>query len=407
MGDRYRTRGAMSPPPTLNVMSRWTSCSDSSWHVTSSQQGVELGVVETMSDYTVHDFRKRQMKGEVFFNPLSATRWEVSSRGGSGVYLTNTGNSCASPIRHAEHDNQGDWFQAYVKGVGNTMPAPPYLMSQSDIDALSTEVSTSVRSKRGTAESNLWESYFELSKTAEMLRHPLNGLFRWARINGKKVLKLSPENAWLQYRYGVLPLVRDADAIMKGMKLEGDTQRITSRAALSKRGYKSLTQDYFLGVTRCTVGIQQTDEVTVRAMSLDEVVIDAMYRAGFTWKGLATVPWELIPYSFVADWFVNIGAFWGSQIPIPGCKQLGSALVIERMLVNDYTALSTAPTSATYTMSRPVTGQISVISTTKTRSGLAPSGLVIKENFRLDDFERLSDGFALAKQIFDRLFSRR
>jgi len=43
---------------------------------------------------------------------------------------------------------------------------------------------------------------------------------------------------------------------------------------------------------------------------------------GFRWADLPSTAWELIPFSFVADWFLSIGNFIGAISPKSGVRYL-------------------------------------------------------------------------------------
>jgi hypothetical protein len=138
-------------------------------------------------------------------------------------------------------------------------------------------------------------------------------------------------------------------------------------------------------------------------MALDEVDLSFLGNLGFPLKGLITLPWELQSYSFVADWFANIGDYIGSLAPSVGYNMLGSCMVEHRVTVNTYTSTGVNKTNGTWTLDAPITGTFSIVREETTRRPLAARGLVIKNDFKLDEFTRSADAFALLASRFTKV----
>jgi hypothetical protein len=155
------------------------------------------------------------------------------------------------------------------------------------------------------------------------------------------------------------------------------------------------------GIANVIINYTTTDEVTVRARTLDEVDFSVANNIGFSVKGLTSLPWELVPYSFVADWFVNVGDYIRALTPVPGLKLLDDSLTIERVVKTIYSAGPTSLLNNDYSITRPVSGSISSTLKTKTRSRLGAPKLVVRSDFRFDKALRIADGLALAAQRLD------
>jgi len=114
---------------------------------------------------------------------------------------------------------------------------------------------------------------------------------------------------------------------------------------------------------------------------------------------LLTLPWELIPYSFVVDWFVNIGDFIGAMSPSLGWTQLGSCHVLKREKVLQLAPLQTTPGSAVEAILKPATGSYKLTQTSVSRqAGLSAPGLVVKSDFRFSNLTRCLDAYSLLAQ---------
>lgn len=109
---------------------------------------------------------------------------------------------------------------------------------------------------------------------------------------------------WLEYQYAVKPLVDDITQVMNEQVLPayGRHYRITSGA--SRSGYRLIWDP------DRSPNYKYHYDSTVSVKLSSEVLIDKpwLYQASKT--GLTnpfTLAYELVPYSFVLDWFVNLG----------------------------------------------------------------------------------------------------
>lgn len=410
MSYRHRTRGQLTQH-VIYELGRQVNCFTPNWSTTfTSPTPSWEGTVEIMDDFVTPDFRKRQKRGEVFFSPKAyEKRAYVASSGGYGI--TSIGNTCSSPAWKAEYDAQGPWLRHCLPSetfAGYNVPKMYVSLTGSDYSRMATEVSTSVLNKRGRADSNLWETVAELHKTFEMLRRPFHDAIHWnnsfvktlERDRAGRFLAKSFANNWLKYRYGIRPVVQDVQNILKALNNLGKTQRKTTRAYAVVDSTTSVSGVSTVGILSQPWTNMVHDRYEVRGMSLDDVDLSLSNEIGFTSKGLYTLPWELVRYSFVIDWVLNVGDIIGALTPAVGWKMLGSSLVANRVVTNAYSAGITTNTSPlTYSLNRPISGTVGITSISKNRSvGLSSIGLVVKNDFRLDDPSRLIDSITLLAQ---------
>lgn len=127
-------------------------------------------------------------------------------------------------------------------------------------------------------------------KTAANIARPKN----WKRI--------SATNEWLSYRYGWRTLMYDIKDIHQCiLNLDEKQTRFSERAGNSYSNsyqteyFKQYTHYSLEGLTQDAVSVNLRGSVTAD-ISIPKVLINPVATA-----------WELIPFSFVLDWFVSVG----------------------------------------------------------------------------------------------------
>lgn len=413
---RTRTRGSF----TTNLVEwkhRYQNCGHTAWTVYGSGQGMKVGEVTTMIDEEILDFHKRRAKGEVFFNPMYRIRKNYALLPGTGWGLKGVNKSCNSPSLYHEVENTDT--MSWICGPSGAEPVVPAQFSESEIQSLVTEASTSVWNKRGRTDANLWETLAEAHKAAALIpamaRSAANVItfgINEARRQGRQKTRVGVQyrdtaSLWLQYRYGLRPIMLDIENVLKNIHNLRRYERKTTRALLTDQRSSQQTAIYgpVDGNVRVSYKGSYNHQLRVRAMSLDEFSIGAIEEIGFTTKGLVTLPWELIPYSFVVDWFLNVGDYFGSLVPAIGYDHKGGAVTVESIKTATYLPQQTYITPAgSYIVTRSVTGGAVCTHDEKYRTSLATPGMVVKHDFRFDTFTRAADALALVGQKLERVY---
>lgn len=129
----------------------------------------------------------------------------------------------------------------------------------------------------------------------DLIRHP------------KKALRRLGDN-WMRYRYGIMPLIYSYRDLLKTIN-RGIDVRDKSSAGF---------QPEPTGVT-----LPGPTIVYKRTETMGDIRLRASVFQHFDWEGAAqyagigvnplVTAWELIPYSFVVDWFVNVGDYIASN----------------------------------------------------------------------------------------------
>lgn len=397
---RTRTLNSLLTPQPLSEEASYLYC-DPSWVPTGSKiYPPKVGVLKIFNDVVTPGFHSRRKTGEVFFNPASSYRYEHSTTGTGPVYRVVSTHDCAGlPVQTTLRYNESlaSFFHAVVRSTSsdNTI----LVVDPTDHEAVSDmaiEASTKCLNNRGRPDSNLYETLAESSKALSLLP----SLFKECQgvLNKIPSGKLkAASSAWLLVRYGLKPLVNDVFNVMAAMDQITMLFRQTARSKIEDT-FRSITTKNRVGGSQTNV-LQLTDVsmVSVRAMSLDEFIISQAYESGLSFKNIATLPWELVPLSFVADWFANIGDYLGAVMPAPGFRQLGSCLVIRKTVSSKCDIISSTANSG-YQLLVPPFGHSTVTEETMQRTMLRSPGLVWKSDFKFTNLTRSADAAALIAQ---------
>jgi hypothetical protein len=408
---RYRSRGGLVPgTPLLEENKNSTGCTAHDWQFLQNiPTGPLVGDFEEYRDCVVDRFKHRIKIGEIIpTNEMQSSKLVVTVEAeGNGITYRLNAPVCTSPTLMAEgRCDSGLWLLKYMNAANISFSPlqPKPVISQTDINDLVKEATTKVLGDRGNADNNLFESIAEYRQAIDLLTNPTKSFFTVMNDPRRSFLgkaARSAADAWAVYRWGIRPMVNDVNGILSGLKKQVGRRRVTTRSSESIRRVEAGSLSGSYGIANVIINYTTTDEVTVRARTLDEVDFSVANNIGFSVKGLTSLPWELVPYSFVADWFVNVGDYIRALTPVPGLKLLDDSLTIERVVKTIYSAGPTSLLNNDYSITRPVSGSISSTLKTKTRSRLGAPKLVVRSDFRFDKALRIADGLALAAQRLD------
>lgn len=132
---------------------------------------------------------------------------------------------------------------------------------------------------------------------------------KWRDIPG------AAANAWLAYCYGLRPLVNDVYSAVSLLEKRHEPKPsvYSVHASLSKSINTLIGNDHykiyarFVGTANLRAGIR---------MNVTNPVLRTLDQCGVV--NPLSVAWELVPFSFVVDWFIPIGDFVANIVPPQG-----------------------------------------------------------------------------------------
>lgn len=159
---------------------------------------------------------------------------------------------------------------------------------------------------------------------------------QWTGGSGKLSKSKSVASNWLALQYGWKPLLSDIEGMLKimGNQMVADdfVQRVSSSASARKQFSANLPvvgSGFPNGVTLFDIKTRCKFQIRYR---MDNPLLAVFAQTGFT--NPVNLFWEILPFSFVADWFLPIGSYLEALTAWDGATFLGGSKTLftrERM----------------------------------------------------------------------------
>lgn len=281
------------------------------------------------NDYVTPGFDRKSAQGQIINNPLSSrkTTLEVSNDPWQN-YLGPTYSG-------GKPDPASGWLDSGTMLGTNLCPSflpLPFVNVNRLIQLASAQARSNVDASKATALVTIAEA----QKTYASVQAILQRAISIARAIRKADLaflagQLKPkeiEDRYMEYRYAIRPLVADLNNVCKAWNESRHSRtRLTARGRAQDSGSVS---DAFIDTTRfgstdLTCSRQSNINVEVRCGILYDVDTSALSKLQ-TWGGMdiASSAWELVPFSFIIDWFCNVGTVVSAWQPKPFARELAS-----------------------------------------------------------------------------------
>lgn len=364
------------------------------------------GNTRKMWDYVTPNFRKLMEEGQIINNPMTlieTTRtiadqgWKFSWVGGGKTYF-------------GECDK--NWM-AYSYGT-------PALPNWPNTDNLVAEASTKAHAKVQAGDFQGLVSAAELGKTLKMLVKPGASIRKivnnwWKSRNGKNLNWTSPldvaeaaAGSWLEYRYGWRIAMIEIEGLLEAL---GGVAKPRSTARGETRDKTEWTVNTTGTNSNVIIPIytDYTVQVRIRAGILyDNESSYGSYGWGVRASDIPAALWDLVPYSFVIDWAINMNAFMNAWTYKEGTNQLATWLR-EDVTLTSRRRTGPATFSNWTTQRSPNAVDTHVLKSVRRVPGIPGPSLAFRSGTykRVFGTVRAADGIALLFQQLTRSFTSR
>lgn len=453
---RFRQTGSLEAIESGYWLRYWPYTCPGSWGPSTESVGsrsdARFGRKRTIADTVTPGYHKLRQKGGYVGTNYLRTSDRTVAISGSGTVVTHhpTVKPCGTAVDYERLEASGRVMPALLKSINNSYSSTR-VIDGGRMENVVTEAITRTMARRQAGDANLIESLAEADQAWRLVGNPLENLgrfaeefaasrnyrrfeklrkkypdrwtgLRWkprgvrpirrgtmteAMFNELQELARLSSSEYLRWRYGVSPLISDVQAGMKTLKkiYDKNAQPTLHTARAEIRLFDSGVTTWDLNpAAQSSHNVSRADshEFSVRAYWHDAYAATAFNELGITFHNVVAVPWELLRLSFVLDWFVNVGDLIYANIPRVGVSPLGGGYTCYEVIQNTYRHAgysARAPTIEYFVGSWG--DQVSITYKEKLRRGIdreKMTGLVIKDNFRLDNWTRASDLVAIVYQ---------
>lgn len=194
--------------------------------------------------------------------------------------------------------------------------------------------------KTKDADFNLFVALGEIKETIELLRNPISSLLRAfskapGPYPGAHRLADAMSGSWLTWWYGIYPLYRDICAAIKLIQNPASIKGLgmrSVRAGVSSSGSKSYStmtgvHSFIFSVDETTETKRKATAVVYYQLKLSGISKFEGPRAlGLAYDQIPVNLWELVPFSFVVDWFYDVGAWLSNLTPSGSVQYIGNSV---------------------------------------------------------------------------------
>lgn len=370
-----------------------------------AHRSCNVGVYNVTSDVVTHGYHRRIAAGEVINHGYYNRKIMYSSGYRGFEYLRNSGSG--STVRRAWSDH---WYTVPIE-------APVSVPVGAPISSLMREAGTQALGRMNAADVEGLVELAEAHKVRDTFKFNLNGLNEHLERQLKRTTPLTRSaiqalgglnrvaaSNWLRYRYGIMPILYLLEDVAVGEKV-----RLTRETA---RGYASWSNEWTQTETKS--GNYYTDVHTLNGVHECYVRAGVLYRPdphfnrwGVSLREIPAAAVELTPYSFVADWFVNITPFVRSAVMPIGVKQLARWTTVKHVVSSSVSTQSTWRNVSGFTNVYSTSGGYNVTVEETNRVPYIRSGLVLRRQSikEIPADKRLVDLWALTTGNFQRLMT--
>lgn len=406
---RIRERNSLSTVQS-NITVTNGSCLSGNNYSTGLVDAYVVGERQTTGDLVTLNYGKRRAMGEIIMNPFVSKleKFSCSLTGPTHANINCGGLGFTSTYKY------NDGYINKAISVNQTFS----LFSPTDIEDATAAAAAKAWEAVRREELQLLVFLAEIKQTISMLRNPIQNFQRF--LTKVRNIKNSSGKAadralttaqyiareWLTYRFGWSQLYRDVYNAVKALEKDERTGMLRSfgNYSIERNTDDDLTVDPdFTSTFNLYFNRRRTHRLRVRAGVYFKGSRSTHDYLGLTPEAILDAAWELIPYSFVADWALWVGTYLKGLINQLSVDKRGSFTTVTHERTCVYTCTGAVIPAGSHVIVTDAGGASTWYSREKTRKpGILPPSLVL--DLKIKDFLdlRVLDGLALIVNIAGR-----
>lgn len=276
----------------------------------------EAEVTSATATETTSGTRRRKPKGWIPPTPYFMTRKVTRVRNGSQTRIRVSDGRIdrfSGPL--GAHSSTGSDANRF-----NSALSERWLL---DHDSIRDKALIRARSKMKQGDVNLGVAFAERNQTARLVADTATSLVKslrslrrgnwrdaWRHLGSNRRDRPKGDSIprkWLEMQYGWKPLLSDVYGSVEALSRQPPSNWIVTGTGIEKETI-SLFQDGTSSMDLCDVGVEAMRGVFCRIDAVPENdLLQAFSSLGITNPLL--IGWELVPFSFMVDWFLPIGSY--------------------------------------------------------------------------------------------------
>lgn len=302
----------------------------------------EVPFYRTMTDMVIPDFKKRSKAGEIFNNPMSSSskteRWQLASYHCNELNVTGDSGFVQKFVGYDGTYYYRGWMANVVGPVPtiDTSRIQQLAVTKAYADRNSTDFSAFVALGEAKSTIEWFLSIFARAldfyrKWKKKLTRAEN-LLRNSKGKAARAAYENLENLRMEYRYAVVPLAADMEGVANALHGTPLSPRQTFRGFASETVSATLPIEGLIypkgDFHHCDLkgNYRYEKKVECRAGVLTEIDFSVFgnlsRKLGLTQSFAAA--YDLLPLSFILDWFINMGDFILAWQPNAGVRDLAA-----------------------------------------------------------------------------------
>lgn len=309
---------------------------------------VESSKVETFDDVVVVGFERRRDHGEIFMNPMNRVITEIRREPVLYDEMYSTWRTLTCGTSPNLYYPTAYYTGSHIYGTGSPTTFLPYesYPTTPTLDPVTVRelATTAAYANANESELLILEPIAESKETIHSLLKMAGRIIRliakvrksaWKAV-WKEFTPKQLSDRWMEGRYMIRPLIYDIAALMRVIENHSKPkrQRQTYRGSNSSSASNESVIKTFTRSGGYEIYSKYRTERTVsaRAGVLCQVEeVEYISKLGLD-QPVSTL-WELVPCSFVVDWFCNLGKVIGSWEPKLGITGLASWVTVSDAVV--------------------------------------------------------------------------